>query len=371
MENRYPIIILLLMLLMAACCQVPVPDGGTDTPETVELCVGFALPGGETVKGLAPSASEVQISKMHLFVFDSHGVLDLIHTLTAAEKADRSVRVRLRTGTSSLWLVANVDFPASFLEGLISEATLEAFTYSGLAEGLPMVCHQSLEIPAGGLDGTLSLQLSFAVSRIALNSVRNALQWPLQHKEILLRGAVVCNAVANRTLAGAAPEREWLNREGTRSHQAGQVIGATLPAYLPDAEETEALLLAGDAAASGLSASYQQTIPPGETCALESFGAFYAFPNVNTEPNSGWHDEFLETATVLLVIADIDGRRYWYPVPLTFGLAENRNYKIDLVISGFGNDVDHWFERLERISLACAVGTGAWTTLPDMIPEFI
>ena len=359
---------MLLMLLAAACCRVPVPDGA---PENVELRIDFALPGGEAVKGLAPSAWEEQISKMHLFVFDSRGVLDLSHALTAAEMADRSVRIRLRTGNSSLWLVANVDFPASFLEGLSSEEALKAFTFGGLSDGLPMVCHQPLEIPAGGLDGPLSLPLSFAVSRITLNSVRNALQWPLQDKEILLRGAVVCNAVANRALAGAAPEGEWLNREGTRSHEAGQVIGATHPAYLPDAEETEALLLAGDAAASGLSASYQQTIQPGETCALGSFSSFYAFPNANTEPNSGWHDEFLETATVLLVIADIDGRRYWYPVPLTFGLAENRSYRVDLVVNGLGNDIDHWFDRLERVSLACVVGTGDWSPLPDTIPENI
>lgn len=367
MENRYPIIFMLLMLLCAACCRVPVPDA----PERMELRIDFALPGGEAVKGLAPSGAEGQISRMHLFVFDSRGVLDLSHALTAVEMAERSVRIRMRRGTSSLWLVANVDFPASFLDELGSEEALKAFRFGDLANGLPMVCHQSLEIPAEGLDEPLSLPLSFAVSRIGLNSVRNALLWPLQDKTILLRGAVVCNAVAQRTVSGAASEREWLNREGTRSHQAGQVIGATHPAYLPDAEETEALLLAGDAAASGLSASYQQTILPGESCALGSFGPFYAFPNANTEPNSGWHDEFLETATVLLVIADIDGRRYWYPVPLTFGLAENRSYDVDLVINGFGNDIDHWFDRLERVSLACVVGTGDWSPLPDTIPENI
>lgn len=385
MKTKYGFIPLVAVLLMSASCS---PAARPDMPSARELLhFGFTLPGESQRKSSGTSEADEHISRMDLFVFDDQGVLDQHYPFTLEEIAERSATVSVRTGLNTVWLVANVPFRDDFLEGLEMETQLKEYELVGFAGDLPMSSCLELNIPVGGLDDPPAFELGRLVSRIVLSSVTNALPWPNQDQTLHLYGAVLCNVAGTHKLSGPADPPAWLNREGTRDHRAGQVIGSTYPWYYPESESQyldrmhlsdgsgrglyalcpdDPVLLVPDREAPGLSACFDVPVTHGDPLVLADSHAFYAFPNACPEPNSGWHDAFVETATVLLVVADIGEHRYWYPVPLTEGLAANREYVINLTVTGLGNDEAHWFDRLEKTNMTCSVDVAGWHATPEV-----
>lgn len=367
------------LVLPAASCSPAAQPSGQDGRELLHL--GFALPGEPRPKSSGTAESESRISRMDLFVFDSRGLLDLYHPFSPTEISARSATVSVRTGMNTVWLVANVPFREEFLGGLESEDQLKAYVLEGFAGDIPMSTCVQLEIPEGGLDTPPEFVLSRLVSRIVLGRITNALQWPNADRTFHLYGAVLCNVVATCSLSGPVPSPSWFNREGTRDHRAGQVIGRSYPWYYTETEPQylermhltdgsgrnlyelrpqDPALAVPDREDPGLSACFNLPVLHGESLTLTAGNVFYAFPNACAEPNSGWHDEFVETATVLLVMADVGGIRYWYPVPLTAGLDKNCEYVVNLTVTGPGNDDTHWFDRLDKVSMVCSVDVAEW-----------
>jgi len=147
-------------------------------------------------------------------------------------------------------------------------------------------------------------------------------------------------------VAGTASASVWYNQNATSDNVAGHVIGtagyAAQEATLTYAELNEDV---------GLNASH-----------TFSNKFFYAFPNALTNPNNGFNATFSPTATVLMVVVQVKGVPYYYPIALTGTLERNKDYQVDLTIIGLGNTEDQPFNKIEKANLAASVQVSDWTS---------
>ena len=87
---------------------------------------------------------------------------------------------------------------------------------------------------------------------------------------------------------------------------------------------------------------------------------FYAGRNMRTAPNNGFNLT-TPTATTLMVVAQIGGTEYYYPVPMTTGLEAGYSYDVTLDIVGLGNTVDTAYNKIEKGTMTVTIGVADWT----------
>ena len=105
-----------------------------------------------------------------------------------------------------------------------------------------------------------------------------------------------------------------------------------------------------------------ESLANGGTKTFSPQKTFYALPNALTTPNNGFNAKFTPTSTVLMVVVNIKGKDYYYPIPLKNGIAANTAYQVDLTVSGLGNTEDDPFAKIEKADLVATVSISEWTT---------
>ena len=197
---------------------------------------------------------------------------------------------------------------------------------------------------ASGAGGSATLALNRQVARVALGSVTNHL--PAPYGTVRVLRTFLCNVVGNQNVAGTAAASVWYNRNATSDNVAGHVIGTTghtaQEASLTYAELNEDVALD---ATHGFTTKF-----------------FSAFPNALTNPNNGHTATFAPTATVMMVVVQIKGVPYYYPVALIGTLERNKDYKIDLTLISLGNTEDQPFNKIEKANLAATVQVSDWVS---------
>lgn len=416
--------LLLGLLVSGVSCRKEegsVPSG--DEGLRRDLTVSFDFP---VTKGTPLAGQELDIQNMHLFVFDSRGFLDVFHTFTSAEISSKTVTERVRSGVSSVYLLANVY--SSSLSGIMEEDELKDIVidlpvfHSGGGR-LPLIATGTVTIPSTGIVEQPTLSLMPAVARIVFHGVENQLTGTLSSKPLRLAGAVLCNFLGNGKVGGGeAGSPMWMNQECRRGHVKADVIGWSFGSTVPQsvyAESTYGVSLSpGQTLLEYFTANrpyYYPFAPTGymvETRCIpydlfmfygdyNSFNTynfhwpmleaaipygsskyvssvFYSFPNARKVANDGWHDTFLPTATTLVVVLDVgditsdpSAQRYWYPVPLYMtdaannGIEAGKEYTVTLTVTGVGNDVSEPFKRIERVSLEASIDVKDWVAGPS------
>lgn len=340
--NKNFILIPVAACLAAGCAKAPVP-AVAETDLTVNLA------GLSATKSTDGTASENRIGNLTLFVFDAGGMLDVSHACTQAEIDAGRATLRIKTGTKVVYAVANMNEGlAARANAVVRQADLDAVPYALSDNGPSSLVMRgvSAAAPVTGSGGTATVSLARGVARVWLGSVRNNL--PAPYGSVRVRHAFLCNVVGNRDLGGqAAPDpARYVNQEATRGHVQAQVIGTGSV----EAECKELTFRSlGDDLAWNATRTYDQCF-------------FYAFPNALTTPNQGFHAQFLPTATVLMVVVTIQGTDYYYPVPLSGGIAANTEYRVDLTLSGLGNTGDAPFIRIEKADLSANIRVSPWDT---------
>lgn len=322
-------------------------------------CASDPLPGGEgrltvDLGGIAPTkaitgatAAEMKVNSLMLYVFDANGMLDLAHNCTSGEINARQAVMEVKTGSKTIYALANYrGDPLAAANARASCSELEQVPVllgDNLTDGLLMTASASAVV-ASGTGGSTTLGLTRQVARVALGSVTNKLPSPYGTVRVLR--AFLCNVVGNQNVAGTASASVWYNRNATSDNVAGHVIGKA--GYTAQ----EAALTYAD---------LQQDVALD---AVHSFSEkyFYAFPNALTNPNNGFNATFSPTATVLMVVVQIKGVPYYYPVPLVHTLERNKDYKVDLTLIGLGNTEDQPFNKIEKANLSASVQVSDWTS---------
>jgi len=330
----------MMLLSLAACLAAGCGKMPAETPAAADSSLTVmldGLPGDGLTKATTGTTAENTLNNLTLYVFDANGMLDRSHTCTAAEIKAKKATFSIKTGTKTVYAVANMS------EGMAAAANakyrlqdLTAVPYA-LSDNAPasLVMRGSKEKVAvtASAGGSATVNLVRGVARVSLNSVKNTL--PAPYGTVKLAHAFLCNVVG-----------KYLTQEATRGHVKKQVIGTGT--YEAECKDLTFKTL-GEEVALGGTASYKDKF-------------FYAFPNALTTPNNGFNTTFSPTATVLMVVVTIRNTNYYYPVPLSGGLAENTEYKVDLTLSGLGNPESDPFARIEKGDLTATVSVSAWTT---------
>lgn len=320
-------------------------------------CASDPLPGGEgrltvDLGGLAPTkaitgatAAEMKVNSLMLYVFDANGMLDLAHSCSTNEIDAKQAVMEVKTGSKTVYALANFrGNPLAVANAGTTRSELEQVPLQlgdNLPDGLLMTA-SATAVVASGSGGSTTLELTRQVARVALGSVTNKLPSPYGTVRVLR--AFLCNVVGNQNVAGTASASVWYNRNATCDNEAGHVIGKA--GYTAQ----EAALTYAD---------LQQDVALN-AAHIFSEKFFYAFPNALTNPNNGYNATFSPTATVLMVVVQIMGVPYYYPVPLVRTLERNRDYKVDLTLIGLGNTEDRPFDKIEKANLAATVQVSNW-----------
>ena len=347
MKNYMKLIWAAGLLLCAACGKLPEGEDAPD-PES-RLTVNLdGLPALQTKATTTASEAEKKLNSLDLFVFDANGMLDISHGCTAEEIRAKKATLRIKTGQKTVVAAANL------AGGVLNEArgvsTLDALDAVSLSlsdnvSGFVMYGRSAATVTSGS-GGSVTVDLGRGVARISLASVKNAL--PAPYGAVKLLRTFLCNVVGNQNLSGSAAPATWLNQEATSDHQKTHVIGTG--SYRAQVEALTFADLSGESVATGATKSFS----PAKS--------LYAFPNALTTPNNGYNATFTPTATVLMVVVEIKGARYYYPVPLKNGIEANTAYQVDLTLAGLGNTEDDPFAKIEKADLVATVSTSDWTT---------
>ena len=343
MKNKISLLLCAAACLLAACNKLPAELPIAEGSLTVDLS------GISATKATTGTTAENTVGNLSLFVFDENGMLDLAHNCSATEIQNKKAVLRIKTGTKTVYAAANLNPSLQEQASAVCRLSdLEALAYalSDNAPGGLVMRGSKSSVKVTTSSASTTVPLTRGVARVSLSSVKNSL--PAPYGTVKLERAFLCNVVGNQNLKGdAAPDiSKYVNQEATRGHVKSQVIGTgSVEAECP--ELTFKTL--GESVASGKSQSYTNKF-------------FYGFPNALKTPNNGFNATFTPTATVLMVVVTIKDIPYYYPVPLSGGLAANTEYKVDLTLAGLGNTEDDPFARIQKGELSVSVSVSAWTT---------
>ena len=285
-----------------------------------------------------------------------NGMLDVAHNCDASELAAKSATFPVKVGTGkTVYAIANMTAGSAArvaADGCSTLAGLEAVAFDlslNTSSNFVMWAKKTnLTVAAAGSDaGTLSL--SRYAAKIALRKVTNSL--PAPYGAITLKHAFLCNVVGNQNVAGSASLSTWYNQEGTKAHaNASNVIAAAADAACSDLT----FRTLGESVANGANRSYSTTDGNGKY--------FYGFRNTVTTLPSGFHSTFVQTCTVLMLVATVGGVDYYYPIPLGNALAANSDNVVDVTLTGLGNTVaEGVFNKIEKGNLKATVSVSDWT----------
>ena len=347
MKNSIMLLCVAVLVLCSGCGKLQEGERipGQESRLTVSL---EGLPGLATKATTPATDAERKLSALNLYVFDANGMLDISHACTGAEINAKQATLRLKTGSKTVVAAANLSGTVlSGANGVSTLSELSAVNYA-LSDNVSafVMYGSSPATVVSGTGGSATVELRRGVARISLASVKNSL--PAPYGAVKLVRTFLCNVVGNQNLAGNAAAATWLNQEATSDHVKGHVIGTgSWTAAVPALTFAD---LSGESLANG------------GTKTFSPVKSLYAFPNAQKTPNNGFNATFTPTSTVLMVVVNIKGVDYYYPVPLKNGLEANTAYQVDLTISGLGNTVDDPFAKIEKADLVATVKTSDWTT---------
>ncbi len=304
--------------------------------------------------------AEKTVNSLVFFVFDKNGMLDVAKECSGTEleelrKTNGKVTIPVKTGQKSVWALANL--PSARRAVAMSCASVDDLKATSLsladnsssASSFVMRGFTSVNVQGEGSD--CSVSLSRPVAKVKLMGVKNSL--PSPYGTVVLRRAFLCNVVGNQNVAGTASPSEWLNKNGTYGSgtDKSQTITGVSPAVASVPELTFHAL--GDNVLLGATKTY--STPKN----------FYAMPNNSSLKPSGYAD-FHATATVLMVVVEILGVEYYYPIALTKegkGLAANTDYTVNLTLKGLGNTIEEGpFVEIKKGSVSASLEIADWTT---------
>lgn len=346
MKNSLLTIPVLLLAGLLSCSRLTVPEGGSN------LAINWA----ETPTKGAATDAEKKVNSLCFYVFDTHGMLEISHPCTSEELADRRAGLSVKLGSKTVYAVANLSGAAlTAANGCLQVADLEAVAVDladNSASGFIMTAKGAVTV-SSGTGASCSLTLARSVAKVSLGTVTNNL--PSQYGALKVRHAFLCNVVGNQNLGGTASASKWYNQNGTDTANGKKdaTVGqggheAQLPEFTWKKYGTNGQSIA-------LNGKYN----------FASGTVFYALPNATaTVPSTApYTKNFTPTCTVLMLVAEIKGTLYYYPVALSKQLKKNTDNLVNVKVVGLGNTLeDGPFNRIARADLSVEVSVLDWTS---------
>ena len=267
----------------------------------------------------------------------------------------RQAGLTVKTGAKTVYAVANLTgAPLTAAKACLKASELEAVAVDlsdHSTTGFVMVARGTVNVSAAS-GGSCSLSLERLVAKVSLGTVTNAL--PAPYGAVKVKQAFLCNVVGNQNLGGTASPSKWYNQNGTDAANGKKeaTIGqgghnAQVPSFTWKSY--------GNGQSVALNGQYD----------FSSGTVFYGMPNATTAvpSNSAYTQSFTPTCTVLMLVVEIKGKLYYYPVALSKQLRKNTDNLVNIKLVGLGNTLEEGpFNKIGRAELSADVRVLDWTS---------
>ncbi len=254
--------------------------------------------------------NEATVNNLQIFIFDGEICKYYFDNGTALTKTVDKVQ----TGIYEIWAVANLGetLSASVTKSALKTRAL-TLAQNAATSGFVMSGENQVEVKASGTE-SVEITISRLVARARLMKVTNNLS--AGYGTIKIKYVVLTNVVSNQNLAGTATISTWSNKMGRNS--GTKIDGIT------KSESPESLL--GNPTERNIATGSSDT--PGFR--------FYGYANGTTEDSTDI-TTWSARKTRLVVVAEIQGNTYYYPVTLP-SFEHNTAYDISLTIRNLGSN---------------------------------
>ena len=342
-----------ILSLAAAACQESLSE---DRSGTLSVVVYDAASLETRASDVTELGYERQLNNLQLFVFEGSTLLkyEQITDGLSGGTLTRSYE-SIKAGAYHVYAVANaadlsgVSTEEDLLETAVwlSECRLDASTGFVMAgDGQTVV--------GSGSAATVSVPLTRFAARVRLVSLTNEV--PASYAgggQVKIEAVYLANALGTWNLGGTGTASQWVNLGGRAagkeaSSNAADMIAAS--AQVNPAAYASQVFRGQDISVS------RGSVQTFTDCCL------YSFPNAVTEDHTG--NTATQTAgalTRLVVQAQVNGARWWYPVTLFQdgkGIERNTTYDVRLTLRATGSDDPN--EPVGKGMLTATVSTAVW-----------
>lgn len=297
---------------------------------------------------------EKTMNSLQIFVFESTGKLNAYHSSTnRTDGCSETLNVTL--GDKHVWALVN----GPDMEDIVNEDMLKQKAVqlgdNGKESGKGFIMVGSkTDVKVTENTTNITVNVSRLVGRVVLRSIKNDL--PAAYDDVFVSQIFLSNVVGNQQLSGTATPSTWYNKEGRADESTRNethIISSTYPASCP------ALTYVNGPIEIATGGTYSPTggIP------------FYGYPNSSTTAPNGFHNPFQPQQTTLVVEANIDMHKYYYPIVLKNGIARNTTYTVYLTIKNLGSTDPN--TPVQTDSFSVTIDVDDWITNQSVLSETI
>ena len=345
----------LLAAVLASCS--PLPSGGEGT-----LSLVLSVPGG-TTKALSDASAyayEEAVNQVQLLLFKDGSRYDYL-SLDAASVSFPYTKsyTSLGAGAYRIYAVANgPDLSAVRTETALLGTSI-CLTDCGLSasQGFVMMDGAGVQVDAGSRSEVTLRMLRYA-SRVRVTSIRN--QLPAAYAAggaMTIKGIFLINALQTWNLGATGSPTGWLNLGG---REAGHAASTERQHYIASAAQVPSAFRAHLFLSPSVSLSRSQAYQPSAAC-------LYSLPNGVTQDHPGPEaTENTGAPARLVVLAQVNGTDWWYPVTLVHegkGLERNTTYDVALTFCASGSADPN--EPVTESQLVATVSRSGWVDGPS------
>lgn len=313
--NRVP----LLLFLTVSCERLP-EEYGTVSFEVDDISYTRSSAGVQVADSV--------VRKLSFLLFDSDtGCLMRYGTTMGTRYSMAGVPY----GNMTVYVVANID--ESALDSVISMEdfkNMPVYHYLlSFKEYFPMKAKAEFVLNADVK--SVSLSLERYMSRFRLVKVANRLEGALEGEDIILKYVYLTNLQGAFYLDAFRNTSVWYSKYGRSDFMP------TETSYIV----SDSQLITGDHTFREMG---NFCLNPGLDVEFTSLNPMYALPNHSSEDRTGWQEgQFVERFTRMVLVAEIKGTEYYYPVNLV-NMSPNFSYDVSYLISRLGSDDPDTFD---------------------------
>ena len=272
---------------------------------------------------------ETLTTNLVYFVFSKNGAL----MKSGYISSDSGFSVTVPYGEMTLYVLANID-PSNFatVKNRLQFDNCQIKVYNGSPMNfVPMMGKETFTLNQSSK--TIVITLERYISRLNITKIFNRLTGQLTGKDMLVKYAYLTNVQGGFVIGFRANSSHWVSKFGRPDK--GNV---TKDSRITSSDQ---LLSSGNTFRN-----ISKTVVHNGDLNFTKPLFMYAFPNYTQSDVTGWSDKFTERFTRLVLVVEIDGLDYYYPVNLT-NMRCNTAYDVSFVITKLGSDDPDTFDFVE------------------------
>ena len=324
--NRKLIIAAFSAALLASCGK---SQSDYVTPLDDMVSIEIELPASETKITGAGGAEENAVSGYQVFIYDlSTRMLEAYDT---PSPSSNTVNMQCTTGPKEVVVLAN----APDLSSVVSyDRLLETKALLSDNKAGKLVMEGSSSVNLTSVNNKVTVELRKIVSKVVLNKIETAFELPAyRNMDFILKEMYLVNVAADKYyLSDSAGPSLWYNKLKNENN-----LPELLWTSLGDTNIRDSRI-------------------------YDAEHHFYCCPNPHTSDT--FSDEWSPRPTRLVVVAELGGKTYYYPVVIKGGIEKNKVYNVSLKVVRPGASNPE--EDMEKTTAVFTIDIKGWDGQTDV-----